>query len=175
MRDITGIIIHCSATRPDWMAGSSAEAKRDEIRRWHVQDRGWKDIGYHFLIDRDGKVVKGRPITKDGAHVMGHNKGTIGVCLIGGHGSAVHDSFGVHFTGDQADALRRLLQQLRMTYGPVPITGHNQHANKGCPGFYVPSWLSVSPVDEPATQPAKRSIWTIMVGLLNRWLAGWQK
>ena len=55
-RTINEIFVHCSATRRDWMSDQSAEAKRDEIDRWHRQ-RGWKGFGYHYLIDRDGTVV----------------------------------------------------------------------------------------------------------------------
>ena len=54
------IILHCADTRPDWMAGQSLADKVAEIRRWHVQQRGWRDIGYHWVIDRDGAVAPGR-------------------------------------------------------------------------------------------------------------------
>lgn len=81
MRDINEIIVHCTATRPDWWQGKSTSEKVDEIRRWHVEDRGWRDIGYHYLIDRDGTVAKGRPVEQVGAHCKGHNTGTIGISL----------------------------------------------------------------------------------------------
>ena len=169
MRDITGIIIHCSATRPEWMEGQTTLAKVNRIREWH-RARGWSDIGYHYIIDRNGAVAKGRPVSKVGAHVKGHNTGTIGVCLIGGHAGSAHDTFGEHFTPDQADSLRRLLQQLAGQFGPVSITGHNQYSAKGCPSFYVPRWLEVSPVTQPAKQPAKRSIWAVILDLLSNLL-----
>ena len=75
------IIIHCSATPPGWMAGRSAADKVAAIRRWHIEDRGWSDIGYHWVIDRDGTLVRGRPETVVGAHTQGHNTGSIGICL----------------------------------------------------------------------------------------------
>lgn len=171
MRAITGIILHCSATRPEWMEGQTTRAKVNRIDQWH-RERGWSGIGYHYVIDRDGTVAKGRPISRDGAHVKGQNRGTIGICLLGGHSASAHDSFGMHFTGDQADALRRLLQQLRMTYGPVSITGHNQHSSKGCPGFYVPRWLETSPVTVEA--PPENSVARILrvaLSLLRRMLS----
>jgi N-acetylmuramoyl-L-alanine amidase len=87
MRKITGIIVHCTATRADWWAGKSLANKIAEVTRWHVEDRGWSDCGYHYLIDRDGKVGTARPVERNGAHVRGHNKGTIGVSLFGGHWS----------------------------------------------------------------------------------------
>ena len=141
MRDITGIIIHCTATRPDWWSGKSLAKKIAEIRRWHVEDRGWSDIGYHYLIDRDGKIGTGRPIERNGAHVLDHNKGTIGVSMFGGHGSATADDFADNFTPQQNSALRRLIGSLHADYGPVPVTGHNEYANKACPGFIVSKWL----------------------------------
>lgn len=142
MRKITGIIIHCSATKPDWMAGASADAKRDEIRRWHVEGNGWSDIGYHYLIDRNGTIVEGRPIERDGAHVKGHNKGTIGICLLGGHGSSENDAFADNFTEAQDLALRGLIDLMQKAYGKVPVTGHNEYAAKACPGFRVSRWLA---------------------------------
>lgn len=145
MRKITGIIVHCTATRADWWASKRTSEKVREIKRWHVQDRGWSDIGYHFLIDRDGTVAKGRDIARDGAHVQGHNKGTIGISLFGGHGSAETDKFGQHFTPQQDAALRNLIRDLQATYGKVPVTGHNQYAAKACPGFNVPAWFGGKP------------------------------
>ena len=141
MRDITGIIIHATATRPAWMHGASIALKVAEVRRWHVKDRGWSDIGYHFLIDRDGKVAAGRSLERTGAHVAGHNTGTIGVAMFGGHGSTERDAFADNFTPAQDAALRQLLADLQERFGPVEITGHNQYAAKACPGFHVPSWL----------------------------------
>ncbi len=140
MRPIDEIIIHCSATRPTWWSGRTINQKIAEIRRWHVNDRGWKDIGYHYVIDRDGTVGTGRPIDQIGAHVQGHNTGTIGVCLIGGHGAAATDKFEDHFTPEQAASLSSLIYKLRPYYGIYKITGHNDYANKGCPGFKVAPW-----------------------------------
>ena len=113
MRPIDEIIIHASATRADWMATLPTADKVAEIRRWHVKDRGWKDIGYHYLIDRNGTVATGRPVEQVGAHVAGHNTGTIGVCLIGGHGSSETDRFDEHFKAAQDKALRVLLADLK--------------------------------------------------------------
>ena len=155
MRKITEIIVHCTATRADWWASKRTSEKVREIKRWHVQDRGWADIGYHFLIDRDGTIAKGRDITRDGAHVQGKNKGTIGISLFGGHGSAETDKFSQHFTPEQDAALRRLLAELQATYGKVPVTGHNQYAAKACPGFNVPAWFGAKGAPKPAEAPKK--------------------
>jgi hypothetical protein len=83
MRPLNKIIIHCTATRPNWWIGKSPQQKVNEIRRWHVEDRGWADIGYHYLIDRDGTVIEGRPLSKVGAHAKGHNTGSVGIALFG--------------------------------------------------------------------------------------------
>lgn len=141
MRPINEIIVHCTATRSDWRAGSKTSAKVSEVRRWH-KDRGWRDIGYHYLIDRDGTIAKGRPVEQTGAHVKGRNTGSIGVALFGGHGSAETDAFADNFTPEQAEALRDLLDDLRGRFGDVSVTGHNQYAAKACPGFNVPKWLA---------------------------------
>lgn len=160
MRKITGIMIHCTATRPEWWAGKRTSAKVAEIKRWHTEKkpkgRGWSDIGYHFLDDLDGTIAKGRPIERDGAHVLGHNKGTIGICLFGGHGSSETDSFGDNFTPAQDASLRKLLADLQEQYGPVPVSGHNEYAAKACPGFNVAEWLAAGePAPrQPATPPA---------------------
>lgn len=141
MRKLKRIIIHCSATKAEWMEGKSIAQKTQEIRRWHTQDRGWSDIGYHILIDRDGTRAPGRPIAKAGAHTRGHNRDSIGVCLIGGHGSSETDYFLENYTPAQEEALRSVLKELQAQYGKMSIHGHNEYAAKACPGFQVSRWL----------------------------------
>lgn len=135
------IVVHCAATRPEWMQGSTIAAKRSEIERWH-RARGWNGIGYHWIVDRDGKIVAGRPENVVGAHVEGHNSGKLGVCLIGGHGSDADDDFGEHFTAAQDMALRQLIQAIGMRTPIRRVSGHNEYANRACPGFNVPAWLN---------------------------------
>lgn len=146
MRHIRGIFIHCTATPPDWRKGQSTAAKVAEVKRWHVKERGWSDIGYHYLIDRDGTVATGRPIERDGAHVSGWNNGTIGIALFGGYGGHETDSFGTHYTPDQEGALRDLLKKLKARHGDVWVKGHNEVAAKACPSFDVQRWLSILPI-----------------------------
>ena len=69
------IIIHCAATKP------SMDIGYQEIRKWHVEDNGWDDVGYHFIIRRNGKYEKGRPEGYSGAHAPSHNSRSIGICL----------------------------------------------------------------------------------------------
>ncbi|QPM89394.1 N-acetylmuramoyl-L-alanine amidase [Pseudooceanicola algae] len=149
MRQITGLIVHCTATKSDFMPGATTAQRVAEVRRWHGQDNGWSDIGYHYLIDRDGTLATGRPLDRTGAHVAGHNTGTIGISLFGGHGSSADDAFGDHFTLGQERALRSLLADLQDRFGALPVTGHNQYAAKACPGFRVPSWYAAVPMAAP--------------------------
>ena len=162
MRPLTEIIVHCSATRAEWMAGSGTQAKVDEITRWHVQDRGWRTIGYHYLIDRDGTLAAGRPLEQVGAHVQGKNTGTIGVCLIGGHGSSEKDAFADHFTPAQEKMLRKVIADLIRKHPTIKkVSGHNQWAAKACPGFNVPAWyVKAANITKPtptAPKPAPES------------------
>lgn len=140
------IAVHCSATLPDWLAGASLAAKVAEIRRWHTlpkpQGRGWKDIGYHWIIDRDGTILPGRSETVIGAGIESHNNGVIHCCLIGGHGSAETDDFSDHFTTDQDKALRSKIADIRGRTAINKISGHNEYAAKACPGFTVSEWLA---------------------------------
>lgn len=135
------IVVHCSATRPDWMADAGASAQFAEIRRWHVEGNGWRDIGYHWLISRAGWILAGRLETEIGAGVVGHNQGVIHVCLIGGHGSSETDRFAQHFTPAQDRSLRDQLQGIGMRTQIRRISGHNEYAAKACPGFTVSQWL----------------------------------
>jgi hypothetical protein len=164
MRNFDTLIVHASATPPDWMAGQGVKAKRDEIDRWH-KGRGWAGIGYHYVIDRDGSVTTGRHLNKTGAHVKGNNTGSVGICLIGGRwpdgrwGLAT-DDFADHFTPEQDMALRDLITDLCERYPRIAhIKGHNDYTDaKGCPCFRVDEWLRGGRVAAPrpntvATRP----------------------
>lgn len=129
-------IIHSAATRPTgWFSEQPFEAQVAEIRRWHTEDRGWRDIGYHRIIGREGQLAEGRSLYEIGAHVRGQNRGTIGICLIGGYGAAADDRFEDHFTKAQDETLRAYLRDLMQLTEIRKITGHNNYANKACPGF----------------------------------------
>jgi N-acetylmuramoyl-L-alanine amidase len=155
MRNINEIVVHCTATRPAWWQDRSTEDKVQEVRRWHVEDNGWKDIGYHWLIDRDGTVVKGRDESVTGAHVKNRNSTTIGIALFGGHGSNKDDKFADHFTPEQDAALRQLIAQIERRHTITKISGHHEYANKACPGFRVGDWLAGKPAPEPRTSVAQ--------------------
>jgi N-acetylmuramoyl-L-alanine amidase len=172
MRHIDTIIIHCTATRPNWWEGKTSQQKVDEVRRWHVEDRGWSDIGYHYLIDRDGTLVEGRPLERTGAHAKGHNTGSVGISLFGGHGGNVSDQFEDNFTEDQDLALRELIAKLKADHPITKIIGHNEVANKACPTFVVRDWLAKAPAvvqapmvaSQQRTRPAQsRTVQTTVV------------
>ena len=174
MREINEVIIHCSATRPNWMQDMGGLAKVAEIRRWHVEDRNWSDIGYHYVIDRSGKVFDGRPEARVGAHVKGRNSNSIGICLIGGFGGTSHDEFAENFTPEQGVALRKLIGQLQRRYTDITkISGHNAYAAKACPCFQVPEWLAKKPKSKvPSYMGAKpkpeQSFWGMLLALFGR-------
>lgn len=151
-RKITEIFIHCSATQPGWLAGQGVTRKREEIRAWHLQ-RGFNDIGYHHLIDRDGTHATGREEDVTGAHVKGHNANSIGVCLIGGFGSDASDHFSDHYTPQQRETLDKVLAALKARYPDAVIRGHNEVAAKACPGFNVRQYLG-----EPNSFTAKATV-----------------
>jgi N-acetyl-anhydromuramyl-L-alanine amidase AmpD len=113
---------------------------RKEIDRWH-RDRGFAEIGYHFILRRDGTVEKGRPDSKPGAHVAGHNAHTIGICLVGGLDEAGKPA--AEYTEAQWTSLRKLLGELVMAYSGAEIKGHRDYpgVNKFCPSFSVADWL----------------------------------
>ena len=168
MRPLDEIIIHCTATRPEWWELRSTADKIAEVRRWHVEERGWRDIGYHFLIDRNGYTVAGRPLDQVGSHTKGKNTGTIGIALFGGHGAAADDKFGDHFTPDQDQSLRALLVRLMRQYpGIRTVSGHNHYAKKACPGFSVPSWYAKAR-PQPAPVAPKVGFFAALAAHLRR-------
>ena len=128
MREINKIIVHCSATRE----GENFDVA--EIRRWHVEGRGWSDIGYHFYIDLYGNIHKGRDIAKMGAHCKGHNRNSIGICYCGGveaDGKTPKDTR----LDCQIEALLCVLRTLKAMYPNAVIHSHKDFANKACPSF----------------------------------------
>lgn len=130
MRKINKIIIHCSAT-PEGREHDVAD-----IRRWHLK-RGFNDIGYHYLIHIDGTIEEGRPINKQGAHCSGENKGSIGLCYVGGMSKDMKKAKDTR-TQAQKDSLIKLMHKLIYKYNKdIKIHGHNEFANKACPSFNV--------------------------------------
>jgi len=123
MRPIHTIIVHCSATESGTV---------ESIRRYHKRVNGWSDIGYHYVIYPNGVVITGRPIEQVGAHCVGANAGSIGICLIGNRA----------FSDAQFKSLRKLVCQLKKTYKITRVAGHRDFPSakkqkKTCPNFEV--------------------------------------
>ena len=128
--DITEIIIHCAAT-PE-----GVNFDINDIRKWHVDERGWSDVGYHYIILLDGTIQKGRPTNKQGAHCLGHNGNSIGVCYIGGVDkySKSKDTR----TDAQKVALKALVFMIKDQFKTISsVHGHNEFSKKACPSFDV--------------------------------------
>ena len=127
MRAIDKIIWHCAATK------EGDDITVDTIRRWHVEGRGWSDIGYHYVIALDGAVHAGRPLIRMGAHVAGLNRHSIGVCYVGGldKNGKPKDTR----TKAQKKALYDLTATLLQRFPGATVHGHNEFAAKACPCF----------------------------------------
>lgn len=129
-RPISELIWHCAAT-PEGKDFTVAD-----IRAWHKQ-RGWSDIGYHFVVYRDGRIMTGRPIGQIGSHVAGRNTGTIGACYIGGVSSDGKHAMDTR-SGPQRGAMLWLTERLIAKFPSIKlISGHNRYAAKACPSFDV--------------------------------------
>lgn len=121
MRAVLGIVIHCSDS-PD-----ALDIGRSVIDGWH-KERGWKGIGYHYVIRRTGVIELGRMESQIGAHVEGHNANTIGVCWVGKDKPS----------DEQRDSLFTLVRELMARYA-IParnVHGHHElNAGKTCPNI----------------------------------------
>lgn len=123
------IFIHHSATPADLDIGAA------DIREWHL-DRGWKDIGYHLVIRRDGMLEQGRPWDQVGAHTLGNNE-AFGICVVG---------TGPDFTVEQWTRLSFVVAFLRAYYPRAEVLGHRERGATKCPGFDVKHWLKTREV-----------------------------
>lgn len=138
MNKIDAIVIHCSAT-PEGVDVRAADIDRDH------RNKGWKMIGYNYVIDLDGTVEVGRPLTMDGAHCekpgfsgVPYNKHSIGICYIGGLAATRNErgkivaklnAKGKPIAKDtrtpaQKKALVKLVYELMDKYPIVEVIGH---------------------------------------------------
>jgi N-acetylmuramoyl-L-alanine amidase len=132
--NITHIVYHYSATYPDQDYGV------DDIMRMH-KARGFRTVGYHYVIKRDGTVQKGRGEREIGAHVKGHNTGTIGICCIGGIDRATGVNVGVdNRTPAQMASLERLTRDILTRHPSAKIVGHRDLGATQCPGYDAAQW-----------------------------------
>lgn len=137
MRPIRAIVIHCSASP------NGRPVTLEDIDSWHKQ-RGWKGVGYHYVIEADGTIREGRPINEIGAHVAGSNAKTIGICMVGTD----------KFSRGQWESLSLIHDQLGAQFPEAQWLGHRDFSPdkdgdgyieewewvKTCPGFDVREW-----------------------------------
>ena len=130
------IVVHCAATKPSMDIGYK------EIRKWHVEDNGWDDVGYHYIIKRDGTVEVARAEAFQGAHAPAVNSKSIAICLVGG--MAEDGDAENNFTLEQFLSLKDLIKKIKITNpNIVEIIGHCdvQENKPNCPGFNLKEWL----------------------------------
>ena len=146
MKAIRYLVVHCAATPPSRDIGVA------EIRVMHKQ-RGFNDVGYHYVLRRDGRVEKGRADTVAGAHVQGVNSVSLGICLVGGVDAKGQPEN--NYTSAQFAALQSLLTKLQGQHPVAEILGHRDLSPdkngdgkispnewlKACPCFDVRAWL----------------------------------
>ena len=117
-RVINEIVVHCTAT-PE-----GEDYTVQDIKKWHTQ-KGWSDIGYHYVIYRDGSIHAGRPVDIAGAHATGHNSHSIGVVYVGGCGADGKTGKDTR-TVKQKASLTALLKRLCKLYPKAKIYGHRE-------------------------------------------------
>lgn len=131
------LVIHALDTPKSWPFDIR------EIDRWHRKERGWACIGYHYIIDRAGLVVPGRPLDVIGAHTVGWNSTSVAIALAGGKGAKKDDLFSDHYTVAQGAMLWAMVYSFNRLWRNIAVVGHNDHpkVTKACPGFNVEDWL----------------------------------
>ena len=127
MREIKKIIVHCADT-PE-----GRDVRTAEIKRWHTEERGWSDIGYHWVVELDGSLHAGRPEEVSGAHCKGHNSDSIGICYVGGSDASGNPKD--TRTEAQKEALKELIVGLLDRYSDAEVFGHRDFSEKACPSF----------------------------------------
>lgn len=132
--DINYIVIHCSATP------ASMDVSIKDVDRWH-REKGWRKVGYHYFIDREGNCSVGRSITEPGAHVKYFNSQSLGVCLAGGM-NADMTAIENNFTEKQLTTLRYLVVGLKFYAKNAEVCSHyDLDSKKECPSFDVKKYL----------------------------------
>jgi len=132
------LVVHCSAWNPETRTQFTGV---EDIREYHIKKNGWKDIGYHYVIRRDGTRELGRPTWAVGAHVEGENWQSLGICLVGGVDDAGQPAN--NFTPEQMTTLEHALVVLyQQYYGRAKVVGHHDFdgVKKACPSFDAKGW-----------------------------------
>ncbi|MHC5022970.1 MAG: peptidoglycan recognition protein family protein [Planctomycetota bacterium] len=139
MTTVRYITVHHDGMQPFYGTSQSTVAARLELIRRGHRGRKWGDIGYHFAVDRAGRVWECRPLAWQGAHVKNHNPGNIGVVALGNFDEQQPSEA-------QVDAVRRQVSLLMNTYG-VPVRRvktHQEWARTACPGRSMQGYMSVA-------------------------------
>ena len=127
MREINLIVVHCSATRAD------RDFTENDLEVCH-RHRGFNGAGYHFYIRKNGDIKNTRPLEKPGAHALGYNARSIGICYEGGLDADEKPKD--TRTLEQKGALLALLRELKRQFPKALIVGHHDlNPMKGCPCF----------------------------------------
>lgn len=144
------IVVHCSATNP------KQDFDVEDLRSMHLK-RGFKKVGYHFVITRAGDIQTGRSLDEAGAHVMGYNNQSLGICLIGG--VDVKNKPEDNYTLEQYASLAQLVEALVEMYPKAIVQGHRDFPNvaKACPCFDVKAWYKDTVENTVTTNPIKRA------------------
>lgn len=154
------VVLHCAAIRTGQFDGKSAFEVFATINRWHTERGFTNGFGYHALIMPDGEIYEGRPWTMIGAHVIGQNRGTLGVLLIEKRQVSRIATFEDYFTAAQRTALCSYLDRVPAL---KRVTGHNDYARKLCPGFRV----SESGLWPPSARPANGGAGAVHTNLVH--------
>ncbi len=126
---IKRLIVHHSA--------SPLTTTIEDIQKWHVEENGWDDVGYHFVISQIGIVYRGRDLAYQGAHARGNNNDSIGVCLVGNNSEYLNV-----WTTEQVGALQRMWNSFKMLWRGIEVYGHRDIAEgTECPGLDVRALL----------------------------------
>ena len=137
MTPINRITVHHEGSTPVFFNDERSTAARLEmIRRYHTNERHWADIGYHYIIDRAGRLWQGRDLRYQGAHVKNHNPCNIGVMVLGNFNKQ-------RPTRQQTQMLHRTLNQLMRTFR-VPkqqIFTHQELGPTTCPGTSLQAFM----------------------------------
>ena len=135
LRNIKYIVVHCTAT--------PSTTTVESIKKYWKEQRGWGDTpGYHYLIQRNGNLIKLLEENKNSFGVYAHNDNCISIAYIGGI-----DKDGKpqdNRSDSQKHAMFDLIVSLTEKYPQAEVLGHRDFAGvkKACPSFDVKKWLS---------------------------------
>lgn len=137
----------------------SPQARLRQIQSYHMDVKGWCDIGYHYLVSRDGRVWQGRPVAKLGTHAGGANTGNVGVAVIGSHDTTPVTDVQVTAIADLIAAVSR---ETGIQINRTTIKGHREYKDTSCPGDRLMGQLTgiLSAANAPSSAPPPPSTTT---------------